>query len=181
MPSSLFFLLIAIAVLVTVIVMLRSQLLREKYAVLWVLVGLLIVVLAVFPDLLELLAESVGVAVPSNLLFALAILMLLGVSLQMSLEVSRLDEEARVLSEETAILRLQVEEINDCLRQRADAKPVSSTESAGEGELRSYVPGNGWKESARSRDVAGRQVPTTSSELPGQTRSDGKYRAESQK
>lgn len=111
MTASLFFLIVALGVLVMVAVLLRSRLLREKYAALWILVSALVVILAVFPDLLEVLARWVGVAVPSNLLFLLAILLLFGVALHLSLEVSRLDEETRVLSEETAILRLQVEEL----------------------------------------------------------------------
>lgn len=113
MPSSLFFGAIAVAVLVTVVVLIRSRLLREKYAALWMLLGVLVVVLAVFPRVLEVLARAVGVAVPSNLLFVLAILLLLGVALHLSLEVSRLDEETRVLSEESAILRLQVERLEE--------------------------------------------------------------------
>lgn len=115
MPSSLFFGVIAVAVLVTVIVLIRSRLLREKYAALWMLVGLLVVVLAVFPRVLEVLSRAVGVAIPSNLLFVLAILLLLGVALHLSLEVSRLDEETRVLSEESAILRLQVERLEQAV------------------------------------------------------------------
>lgn len=140
MPSSLFFLLIAVAVLVTVVMMLRSQLLREKYAVLWVVVGVLIVILALFPNLLEFLAESVNVTVPSNLLFTLSILMLLGVLLQMSLEVSRLDEEARVLSEETAILRLQMERLTSEVGEinRKDGGPQSAADSS---KGRSFAPG----------------------------------------
>lgn len=115
MPSSLFFGVIAVAVLVTVIVLIRSRLLREKYAALWMLVGLLVVVLALFPRVLEVLSRAVGVAVPSNLLFVFAILLLLGVALHLSLEVSRLDEETRVLSEESAILRLQVERLEQAV------------------------------------------------------------------
>lgn len=115
MPSSLFFGVIAVAVLVTVIVLIRSRLLREKYAALWMLVGLLVVVLALFPRVLEVLSRAVGVAIPSNLLFVLAILLLLGVALHLSLEVSRLDEETRVLSEESAILRLQVERLEQAV------------------------------------------------------------------
>lgn len=140
MPSSLFFLVIALAVLAAVVVMLRSKLLREKYAVLWVIVGLLVVVLAVFPSLLEVLAGAVGIAVPSNLLFALAILMLLGVTLHLSLEASRIDEEARTLSEESAILRLQVEKLSaDVDRLRQEREPPGSVRPRA--EVRRFDPG----------------------------------------
>lgn len=112
MISTVFFLVIAVLLLGAVVLLLRSRKLREKYAALWILVSAMVVVLALFPDLLQLLASAVGIAVPSNLLFALAILLLLGVSLHLSLEVSRHDDETRTLSEEIAILRLQIHDLN---------------------------------------------------------------------
>lgn len=127
MPSSLFFGAIAVAVLVTVVVLIRSRLLREKYAALWMLLGVLVVVLALFPRVLEVLSRAVGVAVPSNLLFVLAILLLLGVALHLSLEVSRLDEETRVLSEESAILRLQVERLEETVLGGATSRGEAPT------------------------------------------------------
>lgn len=112
MTSTLFFLTIAAVLLVMVVLLLRSRKLREKYAALWIVVTVLVVVLAAFPSLLESLARAVGVAVPSNLLFALALVLLLSVALHLSLEVSRLDDETRTLSEEVAILRLQIHDVN---------------------------------------------------------------------
>ncbi|MFC0675641.1 DUF2304 domain-containing protein [Brachybacterium hainanense] len=125
MPSSLFFGAVALVNLIVVLVLIRSRLLREKYALLWLVLGLATVVLAVFPGLLEMLAGLVGIAVPSNLLFLMAILLLLGVTLHLSLEVSRLDEETRVLAEESAIQRLQVERLEarlEALEQERDGQ-----------------------------------------------------------
>ncbi|MFK5277916.1 DUF2304 domain-containing protein, partial [Lactococcus lactis] len=82
--------------------LLRSRRIRERYAVLWVAVGLFLVVLVVFPALLSWLARTVGVAVPSNLLFILVIGMLLGIALQLTLEVSRAEDRSRVLAENVA-------------------------------------------------------------------------------
>lgn len=91
-------------VLVALFRVLRSGHIREKYAALWILVGAAVIVLAVFPDLLAMLARLTGVQVASNLLFFLAILLLLGVSLHLSLEASKLEDEVRVLAEEVALL-----------------------------------------------------------------------------
>jgi hypothetical protein len=88
--------------------MLRRRQLREKYAVLWLAVGVVVAVLSVFPQLLGWLAGSTDVAVPLNLLFFLAIILLLGVSMHLSWESSRLEEKCRTLAEEVALLSLQV-------------------------------------------------------------------------
>ena len=99
---------VAVITLATLFRVLRSGHLREKYAVLWILVGLTIVVVGLWPGLLGILSTWLGVQVPSNLLFFLAIVLLLGVSLHLSLAVSRLEDEARTLAEEVALLRARI-------------------------------------------------------------------------
>ena len=103
--------LLALAIVALVIEMLRRKKLREKYAVLWLVVGVATLVLAAFPRLLNIVAEYVGVQVPSNLLFAMSILMLLGVCLHLSWEISVVEDETRTLAEEVAILRTQLESL----------------------------------------------------------------------
>lgn len=111
MRGTIFFLIIAVITLVLLFNLVRSRRLREKYVALWMLVGLVIILLALFPDLLGWLSRLVGVVVPSNLLFALSILMLLGVTIQLSLEISHTEEKTRTLAEHVAILNLQMRQL----------------------------------------------------------------------
>lgn len=89
--------------------LMRRRRLREKYAVLWVTVSLGLVLIALVPSLLPALADLVGVAVPANLLFFVASVVLMLVSMQHSNELGRLEEETRTLAEEIALLRLDLE------------------------------------------------------------------------
>src|SRR3546814_6177670 len=73
--------------------------------------------------LLGALARLLGVIVPSNLLFALAIALLIGVSLHLSWELSRAEEEIRRVAEEVAIMRADLDE----LRSERGAAPEGST------------------------------------------------------
>lgn len=100
---------LALAVVGSVIWLLRQRKLREKYAALWILVGLVTLILAGFPQLLDWATEISGFALPSNLLFMLAIFLLMGVCLHLSLEISVVEDETRALAEETAILRSQLD------------------------------------------------------------------------
>lgn len=104
--------LLALAIVAFVLEMLRRKKLREKYATLWLFIGALTVVLAAFPQLLSIASGLVGVQLPSNLLFILSILLLLGVCLHLSWELSGLEDETRSLAEEVAILRTQIERIS---------------------------------------------------------------------
>lgn len=111
MMSQVVFLVVAAAVAFLLVRLLRLGRLREKYAALWLVLGGAILLVALWPDLLGLAADLVGIQVGSNLLFFLAILLLFGVCLHLSLEVSQLEDETRALAEEVAILRLDVAEM----------------------------------------------------------------------
>ncbi|WP_285725396.1 DUF2304 domain-containing protein [Psychromicrobium xiongbiense] len=105
-----FSLVISIGMVLVVLVLLRRGKLREKYAILWLVVGLLTIVLGCFPRLLDWVAGLVGVQVPANLLFALSIVLLVGVGLHVSRELTILEDETRTLAEEVAILRAVLDE-----------------------------------------------------------------------
>jgi hypothetical protein len=96
-------------VLAFMLELLRRRQLREKYAILWLLVSVAVVVLAAFPSLLNWVGDRLGIADPPNLLFFGAVIVLLLVSVHLSWESSRLEEETRTLAEEVALLRMQVE------------------------------------------------------------------------
>ena len=105
MSASVFFLILAILVCTFVIIQVRHQRMKERYAALWLIIGAIIIVLGAFPNLLNGVARFVGVALPVNLLFLLSILLLMGVSIHLTLELSRLSEKTRILAEEVAILK----------------------------------------------------------------------------
>lgn len=109
---------LALVIVVLVVEMLRRKKLREKYAALWLVVGLATLVLAAFPQLLAQTARLLGVQVPSNLLFSMTILLALGVCLHLSWEISVVEDETRTLAEEAAILRTHIER----LEARLDAE-----------------------------------------------------------
>lgn len=90
--------------------LLRRRHLREKYAVLWISVAAVALLLTVVPGLLTGLSNLLGVDVPSNLVFFMALLLLLLATIQHSFEVGRLEEKTRTLAEEIALLRLDVEQ-----------------------------------------------------------------------
>ena len=98
-----------VAILVVMVELLRRRQLKEKYALLWLAVALAVAVLAVAPGLLDAVARSLSVADPVNLLLFVGMLVLLSVSVHLSWECSRLEDETRALAEEVALLRNQVE------------------------------------------------------------------------
>ena len=102
---------LAVAAVLLVFELLRGRRLRQKYAFLWVVVAGVTVVIAISPTLLQRASALLGIAVPSNLLFLVSLLILFGVSLQLSIEVGVLEEQARRLAEEIGAIRLRLEDV----------------------------------------------------------------------
>ena len=110
MSARTFALVAGLVVLAVMLTLLSRRQLKEKYAVLWLLVSAAVAVLALAPGLLDAVADAVGVQVPLNLLLVLGLLVLLVVCVHLSWETSRLEDETRALAEEVALLRLQLEQ-----------------------------------------------------------------------
>jgi len=106
-----FALFLVLVVLASIVQLLRTRRVREKYASTWIAVGLVTAVLALFPRLLADVSSLVGIATPVNLLFALGGVALLVVCIQYSVEISALEAETRTLAEELALLRHDLEQL----------------------------------------------------------------------
>ncbi|GAA4348597.1 DUF2304 domain-containing protein [Microbacterium rhizosphaerae] len=112
---------LAAVIIVLVFWMLLTRKLREKYAALWLIIGLGVLILGLFPKLLLWLTAALGVQLPSNLIFSMAILLLLGVGLHLSWELSQAEDEIRRLAEESAIARTEIQSLKarlDALEER---------------------------------------------------------------
>jgi len=87
----------------------RQLSLRESF--LWLLSTAIVLLFGLFPWLLQNLARAIGVQVPSNALFALAILYLTLNVLSLTIAVSDGAARARRLAQECALLRAELEAI----------------------------------------------------------------------
>jgi hypothetical protein len=101
---------IGLVLLVVFFELLRRRQLREKYAVLWIIVALGVVPLAIFPSGLDWVTRAIGVKSGASLVLFLGLVLLLLICTHLSWEVSQLEEETRVLAEEIALIRTQLEE-----------------------------------------------------------------------
>jgi hypothetical protein len=98
----------SLVILAALFEMMRRRRLREKHALLWIVVAAILVAVALVPGLLGHLAVLAHVDVPANLLFFGASVFLMLVSMQHSYEIGRLEEQTRTLAEEVALLRLEL-------------------------------------------------------------------------
>ena len=121
-----------------VLELVRRRRLAERYALLWMLVSVALLVLAIWNQLLASAADLLHIAVPANFLFIAAFGVAFVLLLHFSVATSRLSEETRVLAQEVA--RLDEE-----LRAARAAEP--NGDGAGSGSLE-RAPGGGRRQGA---------------------------------
>jgi hypothetical protein len=119
-----FGILAALLAVAAIIELMRRSTLRERHAVWWLVGGVLALVVAVFPQTLTWAARLVGIAVPTNLVFFIAIGLLFLVSLQYGAELTRVEDKMRALAEQTAFHDLRLRELEDARRDAAGGADV---------------------------------------------------------
>lgn len=112
----------SVLLLLVVLELVRSRRLRERYALLWLLTGVVLLALSLWRDGLNTIAGWVGVETyPPAVLFAVGSLFVLAVLLHYSTVISRLSDQNVILAQKLAILESRLEE-------RARAGPGAATE-----------------------------------------------------
>ncbi len=94
---------IAVAAFVLVLFLVRTRRLKERFAVTWLIVGAGMVILALARPLLDRLSVSLGIQSGTTTVFLIAVLVILGIQLQLSVSLSRMEERLRDLAEAFAL------------------------------------------------------------------------------
>jgi cell division protein FtsW (lipid II flippase) len=101
----------SLLLLIVVFELIRSRRLRERYALLWLLTGLVLLALSAWRGGLNTIAGWVGVQTyPPAVLFAVAVLFVLAVLLHYSTVISKLSDENVILAQRLALLEFSVSE-----------------------------------------------------------------------
>jgi hypothetical protein len=95
----------SLVLLVVVLELIRSRRLRERYALLWLLTGLVMLALSAWRDGLNIIAGWAGVTgYPPAVLFAVGVFFILVVLLHYSTVISKLADQNVILAQRLALL-----------------------------------------------------------------------------
>jgi hypothetical protein len=100
----------AIFFFVLVLELIRRRKLQERYTVIWFILALGMLAGGIFPQLLETLANVLGVRDTNVALFALLLLLLLALAFESTITASRQGEQITRLAQENALLRVRLGE-----------------------------------------------------------------------
>lgn len=103
--------LFSVLIMLTVFLMVRSRMMREKYGLVWFLMAAFILVMSLFRELMDSFAAAIGVDYAPSAFFAMLIACAYLLLLNMSVSISHLKTQNKVLTQELALMRLRVEEL----------------------------------------------------------------------
>ena len=102
-----------------ILLLVRRGKLQEKYALTWFAIGIVVVVLGVFPVILDKIAKFTGVSYAPALLFVIAVGVLLIQNLYLFIFASQNEVRIKELLQEVAVLNKLVAELREEMTLRA--------------------------------------------------------------
>ena len=120
----------SLLLILVVLELIRSRRLRERYALLWLATGTVLLVLSAWRDGLNTIARWVGVTgYPPAVLFAVATLFILVVLLHYSTVISKLSDQSTILAQRVALLEQRLQQapegrVKDEERQAENRAPA---------------------------------------------------------
>ena len=100
----------SLIILLSVFFLVRERLLKEKYSLIWLVIGLFTLVVSLFRNLLDGFSDLIGVYYAPSAFFSLLIAGAYLLLLNMSVSISHLKAQSKALTQELGLLRLKLEE-----------------------------------------------------------------------
>lgn len=95
---------LSFCLLALVLMLVKSKKLKEKYALLWLATGTVILMLAVFNKMLYFIVAMLGIKMPINGVLFLGIFFIIIINLHFSVVISKLSEQNKILGQKLALL-----------------------------------------------------------------------------
>lgn len=98
---------------IIVLFLLKKRSLNLKYTLLWLLSGGIMLLLAVFPQILNMFANIVGIYEPTNALFSIICFCIIIILMSLTAIVSKLNEKSKKVIQKMALLEKRVRELEE--------------------------------------------------------------------
>lgn len=94
-----------------IIYLLKKRVLSLKYTLLWLFTGIVLLVVAIWPEIFDVIIRLMGIELPVNAVFLLTIGFLYMIVMSITAIVSKQTEQIKVLIQSVALLEKQVREM----------------------------------------------------------------------
>lgn len=122
----------SISLLVVIVQLIRHRRLREEYALVWLIAGVVILVLSAFGGLVRLMASLVEVSYPPTLVLVVGLLFALVIILSQSVTISGQADRMRDLAQTVALLERRVRQVEQTSLSTRRIEPPNAADEPAE-------------------------------------------------
>ena len=113
---------ILVILLLAILNMIRNGKMSMRYAFLWIMLTLILLIAAIAPGFLDTLSGWLGFEVTSNMIFVVAIFVLLIIEIYLTRIVSEQSLSITLLIQEISLLKKEIRELRDSIKDRDNAE-----------------------------------------------------------
>ncbi len=106
---------------VYIINMVRLRKLELKYTLLWLFTSVCFIIMAVFPWIIERIADILSIKEPVNALFLISLFFLIMIIFSMTVAIAGKSRNITALTQDMGIMKLQIEQLATVLREKKTA------------------------------------------------------------
>jgi hypothetical protein len=102
---------VSIGLFLYILFLVRNKKIKEEYSLLWLSSSLVFIIFSIWRNGLEFFAKLIGIAYPPAALFLILLLAVFLILIEFSVNISKLAEKNKVLTQELALLKKEVEDL----------------------------------------------------------------------
>ncbi|MCR5202475.1 MAG: DUF2304 domain-containing protein [Lachnospiraceae bacterium] len=104
---------LVLLMLLYIIRMISKKKIDIRYALRWMALCIIVLVFDIFPKMFNWLSKVIGIQLPSNMIFMVAIILLITTMFALTTNVSRISQKNTRLIQEVALLRDEIDKIKE--------------------------------------------------------------------
>ncbi|MFQ5708459.1 MAG: DUF2304 domain-containing protein [bacterium] len=116
----------SLVLLLFIIELIRKNKLKEGYSILWFAMGLSLLIISVWTDLLKNVSYLIGVEYEPAMLFAVLVLGIIVLMIHFSVLVSGFDKQNKTLAQNTGLLYWEIKQLREELKSLQEAQSEAS-------------------------------------------------------
>lgn len=112
--------LIAITVIYILLILrsIRRKKMNVSFSIFWIITGIVLIIFAIVPNLVETISKVLGFEAPSNMLFVVTIFMAFYLIFNLTTIVSQENKKNILLVQEVSLLKKKVEELEEKMNDK---------------------------------------------------------------
>ena len=98
----------------------KSKKLQLSFSIFWIIMGIIMIVAAVFPHIIDAVSDFLGFEITSNMVFFIAIFIIVYLIFNLTVKISKENDKNRELIQEVSMLKRKVEKLEEAIIKKGE-------------------------------------------------------------